>query len=56
LTGHSAAKLYKICGTNNFKIANAHQAKMGCKFKNTKEKLFKTSAAVDLLYVSVKPP
>jgi hypothetical protein len=37
-TGHSAANLCKMCGMNNFKIANAQQAKMDCKYKNTKEK------------------
>jgi hypothetical protein len=43
-----------MCGKNNFKIAIAHQEKMDCKCKNTNDKLFKTSAAVGLLYVSVR--
>ena len=33
-------------GMNNFffKIVNAHQARIVCKYKNTNEKLFKTNA------------
>jgi hypothetical protein len=41
---------------NNFKIASTHQAKMGCKYENSKEKLFQTSAAGDLLYISIRSP